>query len=256
MGNYISHKYIFCPPQPRSTFTTHQSLTAKYPFTTLYSIPMYTCSSIDATVFITEIKIKGSKRAIIWSYGNACDMCRMLPTLINIAQTLQTTIYVYDYPGYGLSGGTPSESTCIEALEAVTRSVIMRNHITAQQLVLIGQSLGTAITVGFAHKHRTAIIPGQIILLSPLKSAAAVVSAASAVEYTYAISGGDTLSSISKIGGISTPIKIYHGKLDTVIPFKHSIDLQKAHLGARLILLPYADHSNILEHINIITLLD
>lgn len=265
MGNYISHQYIFCPPQ-RPTFATYQSLISNIqlagntstPQINLYNIPMYnnTDCYIDATIFITEIKIKGSKKAIIWSYGNACDMHIMLPILVNIAQTLQTTIYLYDYPGYGLSGGVSSETACIETLGAVVRSAIMRNRITPQQLILIGQSLGSAITVGFAHKHRDTVIPGQIILVSPFKSVAALINARSITEYVYTFTGGDAFSTANKIGNIATPIKIYHGKLDTVIPFQHSTELQKLHSGTRLILLPYANHNNILEHINMITLLD
>ncbi len=48
-------------------------------------------------------------KSILFSHGNAIDLGKCLPLLIDFCQMYQCNIYCYDYSGYGCSKGKSSE---------------------------------------------------------------------------------------------------------------------------------------------------
>lgn len=256
MGNSIFNHFIFFPPVPR-TVEDHVRFGEGYdPSPSFYLISQQ--SDNTAKIFVAEVKPKKMRPGaapIIWSYGNGCDIYTMLPTARRVAMYLQSPVYLYDYPGYGQSGGEPSEGACIEALQEVIGDVIRRNKLAGgiSDIIFMGQSLGTAITVGalFRYPHS----PKQVVLISPFTSIPAVANVSGAVQMGYTIMGGDTFATCNRIGAVCAPIKIYHGKQDELIPYLHSVELQKLNPKTRLVLVPHADHNNILSKIDLSELL-
>lgn len=264
MGNLLFSRYIFFPPEPR-TITEHMRLGEGYdPTPVFYTVPFDdddgSSSTLKGSIFVAEVKPKKMRPGgapIIWSYGNGCDVYSMLSAAHRAAMYLQTAVYLYDYPGYGLScsGMVPSEAGCITALCNVMRDVIARNKLgSAGGLVLVGQSLGTAVTIGAIHRESMPT-PKQVVLISPFTSVPDVANVGDLVQAGYRMIGGDTFATGEKIGAVRAPIKIYHGKEDALIPYEHSVELQKLNPKARLVLVPYADHNNILSKIDLSELL-
>jgi hypothetical protein len=212
-----------------------------------------------AHIFVAEVKpkkIRPGAAPIIWSYGNGCDIYTMLPTAHRVAMYLQSPVYLYDYPGYGQSSGEPSEGACVEALQNVIGDVIQRNKLAGgiSDIIFMGQSLGTAITIGALYRNPHS--PKQVVLISPFTSVPDVANVGGMVQMGYTMIGGDTFATGERISTVRTPIKIYHGKQDELIPYGHSVELQKRNPKARLVLVPHADHNNILSKIDLSELLN
>lgn len=272
MGNFLFNRYIFCPPDSR-TVEDHAALAEGYtPRPIFYTIPMsamfsgdiLSCSSTltptPTAIFVAELKpqkLRPGAAPIIWSYGNGCDVYSMLTTAHRAAVYLQAPVYIYDWPGYGQTPGRCSEAGCIAALCAVIKNVVMRNKLVgAEQVVLVGQSLGAAVTIGAIASEGGRLTPKQVVLISPFTSVPDVATASELIKWGYGAIGGDTFATNEKIGAVRTPIKIYHGKLDMTIPYTHAVELQKLNPKVRLVLVPYADHNNVLSKIDLSELLD
>jgi len=262
MGNLFFNRYIFLPPSPR-TVEEHTALVEGYtPRPSFYTVPMQnTCSSmtlIPSAIFVAELKpqkLRPGAAPIIWSYGNGCDMYSMITTAHRIAFYLQTAVYLYDWPGYGQTAGHPTEAGCISALQAVIHNVLIRNKLVSiEQIILVGQSLGAAVTIGAIAANN--IIPKQVVLISPFTSVPDIATSNEIIKWGYSAIGGDTFATHEKIGTVRSQIKIYHGKLDSTIPYKHAVELQKLNPKVRLVLVPYANHNNILSKIDLSELLD
>ncbi len=106
---------------------------------------------------------------VIFSHGNAGTMACYLFT----AQLLTSygwSVVMYEYEGYGLSGGTPSLETLRPDLEAVMDWTLERTG--RQQVSLFGMSLGSLPTVAVAVDRPEAV--NAVILDSPVAMGAEV----------------------------------------------------------------------------------
>ena len=62
------------------------------------------------------------------------------------------SVYAWDYPGYGLSGGTPDYASVMEAAETALDFVADHSGHPPEDVVLIGRSLGGAVSIGLSRK--------------------------------------------------------------------------------------------------------
>jgi uncharacterized protein len=117
-----------------------------------------------------------------------------------------------EYRGYGGSSGSPTEAGLIADGEAGYAFAAAR--YSRQQLVLWGESLGTAVAVALAAEKPVA----RVILEAPFTSAAAVAS----LRYWYMpvrLLMKDQYRSDERIGKITAPVLFLHGAHDHVVPF-------------------------------------
>jgi fermentation-respiration switch protein FrsA (DUF1100 family) len=126
---------------------------------------------------------------------------------------LDVTVMMYDYRGYGRSEGTPSEEGTYADIRGAYRHVRSRGFEPAS-IVLMGQSLGTAITVDLAASEKV----GAVILEAPFTSVPAV-----AHRLFWPLPVGWLVStkydSLAKISRIQSPVAIVHATGDSVIAY-------------------------------------
>src|SRR5215207_5108356 len=60
----------------------------------------------------------GAERTMLYCHGNAGNLSHRVGGLSRWADTLNSSILIFDYPGYGRSTGSPSERSCYAAGEA------------------------------------------------------------------------------------------------------------------------------------------
>jgi abhydrolase domain-containing protein 17 len=155
------------------------------------------------------------EKYIVYSHGNGCDILDANSFCKNLANNLNVGVICYDYIGYGLSEKiSPSEQGCYDSIEATIDFMIYKLEINPKRIYLMGQSLGTGITIDYISKHDW-ITP--VILISPYKSICKVV------VNTSIISPIDKFKSQKKLVNIKCPIKIFHGVADEIIGINHGI---------------------------------
>lgn len=106
-----------------------------------------------------------AQRVILFCHGNAGNISHRLDS-IRIFHGLGLSVLIFDYRGYGLSEGRPSEEGTYRDAEAAWKYLVGQRGYASHQIVVFGRSLGAAVA---AHLARTSQ-PGALILESAFAS--------------------------------------------------------------------------------------
>ncbi|MBV96415.1 Protein ABHD17A, partial [Eschrichtius robustus] len=110
--------------------------------------------------------VPGARYTVLFSHGNAVDLGQMSSFYIGLGTRLNCNIFSYDYSGYGVSSGKPSEKNLYADIDAAWQALRTRYGISPDSIVLYGQSIGTVPTVDLASRYECA----AVVLHSPLTS--------------------------------------------------------------------------------------
>jgi abhydrolase domain-containing protein 17 len=215
-SNFIDEtieKQIYYPPQ--TSQKEFDSLTTSWSYTDKTKTNDGT--DISYVVIVPEKNPK-SEKYIVFSHGNGDDIYGSYYYCRNLANTLGVNVICYDYPGYGQSGGIPSEQGCYDALECIVDNVLIGSGVNPINIFLIGQSLGTGPTMNYvARKHKWSAKKWStpVMVISPYKTICKVVSDTSLV---YPI---DKFTTERWLSDITCPVKICHGEDDKLINISH-----------------------------------
>lgn len=179
-------------------------------------------------------------KIIIYSHGNAEDIYHCADFMLGMADLFGIDVMTYDYPGYGMSDGTPTEMGCYEALDSVIKYYVSLN----KKIILVGRSLGSGVVVECVTRQKNWTYP--ITLISAYKSIPRV-----ALDYPIESSIQKyKFQSIYKINKLTCPVKLIHGTNDEVISFSHSQDLYKKlkNKSFNLTLINGAGHNDIFNY--------
>jgi fermentation-respiration switch protein FrsA (DUF1100 family) len=164
-----------------------------------------------------------AETTMVWFHGNAGNISHRLDNLIRLHDRLKVNVFIFDYRGYGQSQGSPSEEGIYADAEAALDFVQSRG---TRRLVLFGRSLGAAVAVEMATRHRV----HAVILESPFTS----VSGMARRAYPFLPAGLTTkivrsrFNSISKIDRVDSPVLILHGDRDDIVPMDEGRELFEA----------------------------
>ncbi|XP_027012995.1 alpha/beta hydrolase domain-containing protein 17A [Tachysurus fulvidraco] len=153
---------------------------------------------------------------VLFSHGNAVDLGQMSSFYIGLGTRINCNIFSYDYSGYGVSTGKPSEKNLYADVDAAWQALRTRYGISPENIILYGQSIGTVPTVDLASRYECA----AVILHSPLTSGMRVAFPDTKKTYCF-----DAFPNIEKVSKISSPVLIIHGTEDEVIDFSHGLAL-------------------------------
>eukprot|EP01013_Petalomonas_cantuscygni_P023163 TRINITY_DN44545_c0_g1_i1.p1 TRINITY_DN44545_c0_g1~~TRINITY_DN44545_c0_g1_i1.p1 ORF type:complete len:322 (+),score=37.03 TRINITY_DN44545_c0_g1_i1:214-1179(+) len=89
---------------------------------------------------------------VLMSHGNAEDIGQLRDWLNSMTTTWNVNFFAYDYEGYGLHQGKPSEASVFRDVEKAWRYLTVTCGIPPSRIVLLGRSLGSGPTVHLASK--------------------------------------------------------------------------------------------------------
>jgi fermentation-respiration switch protein FrsA (DUF1100 family) len=127
--------------------------------------------------------------------------------------SLDLQVLIFDYRGFGLSTGKPTQEGLLRDGEAAVAFVENQLGVPSHRLVLFGKSLGAGVAGLVARKKP----PGRLILESSFESLAAV----GARHYFYLPVGlliRDRFDVGSIIGELSCPVLFTHPSRDEIVP--------------------------------------
>lgn len=167
-------------------------------------------------------KAKVAKGTVVFSHGNAGSIGHHLGFVMWLVEA-GYQVFMYDYRGFGKSGGELDRHGMVEDVKAAFGYVIGRKDVDASKLISFGHSLGGAKTVAaFAEK--------------PVKGLRAIVIDGTFASYRSMakLIGGDLgarlitddFSPRGCIGKIqATPLLVVHGDKDEVVPISQGKEL-------------------------------
>lgn len=160
-------------------------------------------------------------RTLIYSHGNATDIGAMNFMQAVLAKGLQANVIMYDYSGYGASGGEPMEANTYRDIKNVYE--FAKTHMVRDKdeskIVIYGQSVGSGPSCYLCAKKPNV---GGLVLHSPFMSGMRVLTPSRILGCL------DVFPNIDRIKNVSCPVMIIHGELDEEVPINHGKSLHGA----------------------------
>jgi abhydrolase domain-containing protein 17 len=153
---------------------------------------------------------------VLFSHGNAEDVGHNMD-FAQVYNYFGFGILVYDYRGYGLSTGRPSEKNTYEDIEAAYRFLVDEQKIEPSRIIAHGRSVGSGPSTYLAQRYPL----GGLILESPFVSAFRVVTRVPILPF-------DRYPNLRRMKDIQCPVLVIHGKEDEIVGFWHGERLYQA----------------------------
>lgn len=157
----------------------------------------------------------GGRRALLYFHGNGGNISHRLDRVRMLVAALGLDVALVDYRGYGASTGRPDEDGLYADGEAVYSAAVARGF-RADQIVLFGESLGSAIAIETALRHPCA----GVILETPFLSIAAMARAV--YPFLPAFLVRTRYDNEAKIARVTAPKLIAAAEKDDVVPPGHA----------------------------------
>lgn len=175
----IAAKLAFLPPDPPTysvgkegdgSCTLHLSERSEWQYThrELEGIEVFTTTtSRNNTIGCMYVKnTENPKYTILFTHGNAVDLGQMSSFFVGLGSRIDCNIFAFDYSGYGISTGKPTEKNVYADAEASWKILQTKYHVRPEKIILYGQSIGTVAAIDLATRYAVA----GVILHSPLMS--------------------------------------------------------------------------------------
>ena len=180
--------------------------------------------------------LRRGKKAIIRCHGNAEDALSTLDMLEPLAEAGYTVASV-DYPGYGLSDGSPDEEGCYRNVHRLYDWLIEKRGFKPEDIIIDGFSIGTGPATELAATRPC----GGLILEAPFLSAPRAVTRVRLLPV-------DPFPNLKRIGDVKCRVLMIHGTNDGVIPYSQGQALFKlANEPKRFVSVDDGDHNTLVD---------
>ena len=159
-------------------------------------------------------------KTIIYSHGNATDIGGMSYMQAVLAGCLDVNVVMYDYSGYGASGGVPLEGNTYRDVKLVFDYTV-QNICGGDEskVVFYGQSIGSGPSCYLCSKRQGV---GGLILHSPFTSGMRVLTPSRALACL------DIFPNIDRMSKVRCPVMVIHGGQDEEVDVAHGMALHQA----------------------------
>jgi len=152
--------------------------------------------------------------AVLYCHGNAGNLSYWGESVDLWQKELDASVLIFDYPGYGRSGGRPGEAGCYAAADAAYSWLTQTRHIDPDLVLICGESLGSGVAVDLASRrpHRA------LVLISAFTSIPDVAQGI----YPWLPARWlmrNRFDSLAKIARCRGPVFVAHGTADALVPF-------------------------------------
>ena len=181
---------------------------ANFPYEEIY-IPTSNGNNLKAWFHKKNLS---KKKTLVFFHGNAGDLKNRIYKL-NLLKDFDINFLIVAYRGFSGNKGKPTEEGLYEDAK-YTLEWLGKQKISDDQIIIYGESLGTAISVEIAQNKKFA----GIILESPFTS---MVDAGKHYYFYLPVSLllKDRYQTLDKLKNIKIPILVMHGKKDKIVPF-------------------------------------
>jgi len=162
---------------------------------------------------------------VVSSHGKDNCVCGWAPYANKLRRRHNAAVLIYDYRGYGKSGGKPTLPGIVQDGEAAVKWLCRREKCKAANMIMHGYSLGGAVAVQLAARFKSR----GLIVESSFSSIPAIA------RYSCGWLGGvagqmcsSRLNSIAAIARYYGALLQCHGDLDDVVPYSQGRDLFNA----------------------------
>ncbi len=191
--------------------------------------------SLNALYF----KAENPKGVVLYSHGNAGSL-RTWGFVADVFLDHQYDLLIYDYRGYGKSGGKISEEHLFNDVEFLYNELLKK--FDESQMIVYGRSIGTGVASYVASRHN----PAYLILESPYYNFPDLAKRFFPLVPAWLLRY--KLRNDVMIGEVRCPVLIFHGSEDEVVYYGSSLKLEKLFkAGDRLVTIEGGHHNNLAD---------
>lgn len=179
-------------------------------------VTLKTADNIELSAWYIPAPVTDGAATVLFCHGNAGDNGDRITT-IQTFHNLGFNTLIFDYRGFGLSQGSPSEAgTRLDAL-AAWQYLTDKLQQAPENIIIFGRSLGGAVACQLA----TEVKPQAIILEATFSSAPAMA------KYRFPYLPVKMLchfqyDNLAAIKNITCPVLVAHSRDDTVCPYNQA----------------------------------
>ena len=185
-----------------------------------------------------------SSPVVLFLHGNAghiADRMDLIRLLLSHTGVPLGGVLAMDYPGFGRSGGRPSENGCYETALKYYRYLRSKRRISPDRIIIFGRSLGAAVALHTAVGNPCRGVILEVPFLSIPRMAEDYYPFLPGLKYMVR----QKFDNERIIRRLTVPLMIIIGTKDRVISASHGRRLfQLAPEPKRLIVIPGAGHSD------------
>jgi uncharacterized protein len=178
------------------------------------------------------------KGIVLYFHGNRENINRYAKYVPNFTKH-GYEVWMLDYPGYGKSRGKRKEERFYTDASAIYK--LAANKVSGDSIIIYGKSLGTGVATELASR----VGCKKLLLETPYYSMASLAAAhvliyptENMVNYKFPL--------FEFITEVKSPITIFHGTGDDVIPYKNAVRLKKLLKKMDLfVTIPKGEHNNL-----------
>ena len=152
----------------------------------------------------------GGAPVVVWFHGNAESAAGNLPLAAELSGR-GLAVFLPEVRGYGGFAGRPTERGLVADGEAGL-AALERLGVVRGRIVLAGRSLGTGVAAALAVLRP----PALLVLVSPFTSA--VDLGRGLVGALAPLLVPDRFDTISRVAVLRSPVVVFHGTADEVVP--------------------------------------
>jgi fermentation-respiration switch protein FrsA (DUF1100 family) len=166
--------------------------------------------------------LKGECPVILFCHGNAGNISHRLENVrLLLREKLQ--VFLFDYRGYGRSSGSPSERGIYLDGLAAYDYLAEKERIDQAQIIAFGRSLGAAVAIEISLKRGV-----KSLIVESAFTSTREVARSTALFFPVSYMLPAHYNNLKKIGRVTVPKLIIHGRADEIIPFPMGTKLFEA----------------------------
>lgn len=160
------------------------------------------------------IKADRGKGTVLFCHGNAGNISHRLDSII-VFREMGLDVFIFDYRGYGRSGGwTTEKGAYLDAVAAFDYLVRMRT-IPPDRVVIFGRSLGGNVAIDLATKVHAACLISEGAF-SSIEDMAKAIYGVRPPRWLMS----NHFNALSRIADVKMPKLIIHSRDDEIVPFR------------------------------------
>ena len=153
-------------------------------------------------------------------------------------------VFIFDYQGYGMSEGTPTEAGLYADCRAALEYVLSRSDVSRSKLAFYGYSLGCAGAIDVA---AYTFSPSALCLEAPYASSSTLLQSGTLLNIPNSYVMNGEYNNAEKIRKVQRPVLVIHGEADNFIDIEHNgaVVFNNANAPKQFIRVPGAGHEGI-----------
>jgi len=189
---------------------------------------------------IVKFKSRQKRNGIVLFYHGNMENVEHYKNYPAIFLTNNYDVWMIDYPGFGKTTGKRSEGLINE--QAVLMYDMSLKQTSSDSIIIYGKSIGTGVAAFVASQRNCK----HLVLETPYYSIPdlarhyfPVYPVKWMIKYSF-----PTYQYLQKV---QSPITIFHGTKDAVIPYRHSVKLKEENTKIKLVAIANGKHNNLTD---------